>query len=401
MSTATIKKIKKALTGNEAGAEAMRQIDPDVAAVFPITPQTELMHAFAAFVADGKVGTELVTVESEHSAMSATVGAAAAGARAMTATSANGLALMWEIVNICSAMRLPVVMPVINRAISGPLNIHCDHSDMMGSRDTGWIQIFSENSQEEYDNIIQAVRIAENPNVLLPVMVGSDGFIISHALETVEIYEDAEVKEFVGEYTPDRTLLNTGKPMTYGPLDLQDYYMEHKMAEHNAIHNAGKVILEIGKEFGKKFGTEYGFFDTYKMEDAEYAIICIGSTAGTTRVVVDKMRAEGKKVGLIKIRVFRPFPFKELAEAVKNLKGLAVLDRADTFGGRGGPLYIEMKSALSDVKEKPVTRNFIYGLGGRDINTTDIETIYNQIEETVKTGKGAESFSYFGVRGDV
>ncbi len=401
MSTATVKKIKKALTGNEAGAEAMRQIDPDVAAVFPITPQTELMHAFAAFVADGKVGTELVTVESEHSAMSATVGAAAAGARAMTATSANGLALMWEIVNICSAMRLPVVMPVINRAISGPLNIHCDHSDMMGSRDTGWIQIFSENSQEEYDNIIQAVRIAENPNVLLPVMVGSDGFIISHALETVEIYDDKEVKEFVGEYTPDRTLLNTAKPMTYGPLDLQDYYMEHKMAEHNAIHNAGKVILEIGKEFGKKFGTEYGFFDAYKMEDADYAIICIGSTAGTTRVVIDKMRAEGKKVGLIKIRVFRPFPFKELAEAVKNLKGLAVLDRADTFGGRGGPLYIEMKSALSDVKEKPVTRNFIYGLGGRDINTNDIETIFNQIEETVATGKGAESFSYFGVRGDV
>lgn len=400
MTTATIKKIRKAFTGNEAGAEAMRQIDPDVAAVFPITPQTELMHAFAAYVANGKVGTELVTVESEHSAMSATVGAAAAGARAMTATSANGLALMWEIVYIAASSRLPIVMPVINRALSGPINIHCDHSDMMGCRDSGWIQIFSENSQEEYDNIIQAVRIAEHSDVLLPVMVGSDGFILSHSLETMHIYEDQVVKDFVGEYVPKTPLLNLEKPITFGPLDLQDYYMEHKRQQHLAMDNSRKVILDIGKEFGGKFGREYGYFDLHKMEDAEIAIVAIGSTAGTARVVVDKLREQGKKVGLLKLRVFRPFPYKEIAEAVKHLKGLIILDRSDSFGGYGGPLNMEFRSALCDMKEKPVTRNFIYGLGGRDINLQDLEKIFGKMENTIKTGEGAGSYEYFGARGD-
>lgn len=400
MTTATIKKTKRALTGNEAGAEAMRQIDPDVAAVFPITPQTELMHAFAAFVANGQVNTELVTVESEHSAMSATVGASAAGARAMTATSANGLALMWEIVYIAASSRLPIVMPVINRALSGPINIHCDHSDMMGCRDSGWIQIFSENSQEEYDNIIQAVRIAEHPDVLLPVMVGSDGFIISHSMETIFTYEDKDVKDFVGEYHPKQGLLNTEHPYTFGPLDLQDYYFEHKRQQQVGMENARKVILEIGKEFGGIFGKNYEYFELYKCEDAEVAILCLGSTAGTARVVVDKMRAEGKKVGLVKLRVFRPFPFDELAEAVKHIKGLAVLDRSDSWGGYGGPVYTEVRSALCDLKEKPVLRNFIYGLGGRDINLEDLEAIFGMIQKTVDTGEKAGSYEYFGVRGD-
>jgi len=396
----TIKKIKRALTGNEAGAEAMRQIDPDVAAVFPITPQTELMHAFAAFAANGEVNTELVTVESEHSAMSATVGASAAGARAMTATSSNGLALMWEIVYIAASSRLPIVMPVINRALSGPINIHCDHSDMMGCRDSGWIQMFSENSQEEYDNIIQAVRIAEHPDVLLPVMIGSDGFIISHSMETVEVYDDNEVRNFIGEYHPKHPLLDTEHPYTFGPLDLQDYYFEHKRQQKLAMENSRKVILDIGKEFGAKFGRTYRYFDLHRMEDAEIGLICLGSTAGTAKVVVDKMREEGKKVGLLKLRVFRPFPFKEIADAVKHLKGLVVLDRSDSFGGQGGPINIEVRSAINDLKEKPVIRNFIYGLGGRDINLLHIENIFGLMEKTVETGEGAGGYEYFGVRGD-
>lgn len=399
MTTATVKKTRKALTGNEAGAEALRQINPDVAAVFPITPQTELMHAFAAFVANGKVTTELVTVESEHSAMSATVGASAAGARAITATSANGLALMWEIVYIAASSRLPIVMPVINRALSGPINIHCDHSDMMGCRDSGWIQIFSENSQEEYDNIMQAMRIAEHPDVLLPVMVGSDGFIISHAMETVDIYPDEDVKAFVGDYKPEHGLV-TGKPYTFGPLDLQDYYMEHKRQQHEAMENARKVILEIGKEFGSKFGTNYGYFDTYKLEDAEYAMVAIGSTAGTAKATIDRMRANGEKVGLLKIRVFRPFPGKEMVEALKHVKGIAVLDRAASFGANGGPVFNELRADFNELTEKPKMMNFIYGLGGRDINMDDLEDLYHQTMEMVKTGEGAGSSQFFGARGD-
>lgn len=400
MSTATIKKIKMALTGNEAGAEAMRQIEPDVAAVFPITPQTELMHAFAAFVANGKVMTELVPVESEHSAMSATVGASAAGARAMTATSANGLALMWEIVYIAASSRLPIVMPVINRALSGPINIHCDHSDMMGCRDSGWIQIYSENSQENYENIIQAVRIAEHKDVQLPVMVGSDGFIISHAMETVEILPDDEVKKFVGEYKPQHGLLTDAKPFTFGPLDLQDYYMEHKRQQWEAINNSKKVILEVGKEFGRKFGTEYGFFSTYRMEDAEYGMMTIGSTGGTAMETVNRMREAGHKVGLLKLRLFRPFPGEELVEALKHLKGLCVLDRSASFGADGGPLFNEVRAAFNEKREKPVMTNFIYGLGGRDINIADLEELFRRTMHTAKTGEGAGSSRFYGARGD-
>jgi len=400
VATATVKKIKKALTGNEAGAEAMRQINPDVAAVFPITPQTELMHTFASFVANGQVKTELVTVESEHSAMSATIGASAAGARAMTATSANGLALMWEIVYIAASSRLPIVMPIINRALSGPINIHCDHSDMMGCRDSGWIQMYSENSQEEYDNLIQAIRIAEHPDVLLPVMVGQDGFIISHSLETVEIFEDEDVSEFVGDYHPKHPLLDTDHPYTFGPLDLQDYYMEHKRQQNLAMQNARKVILEVAKEFEDKFGRKYSYFEEFHLDDAEIGMIALGSTAGTAKVAVENLREQGKKVGLLKLRVFRPFPFQELMEAVKHLKGLVVMDRSDSFGAMGGPVFMEVRSSLNDLVKKPVTRNFIYGLGGRDIKVHDLENIFGMMEETVKTGKGAGTSQYYGARGD-
>lgn len=387
-----------ALTGNEAGAYAMKQINPDVVAAFPITPQTELMHSFADYVANGEVDTELVTVESEHSAMSVSVGAGAAGARVMTATSANGLALMWEILYIAASTRLPIIMAVANRALSGPINIHCDHSDAMGARDSGWIQLWSENSQEVYDNIIQAVKIAENHDVLLPVMVNYDGFIISHAVEAVKIYDTELVKKFIGEYKPKFSLLDTSKPLTVGPLDLQDYYFEHKRQQAEAMKNAPQIIKEVGNNFKEIFGKAYGFFDTYRLEDAEVAIIALGSTAGTARSAVDNLRSQEKKAGLIKLRLFRPFPAKELARILNPLKGLAVLDRSDSFGALGGPLFGEVRSAMYELESKPITRNYIYGLGGRDIKTSHIEKIYNEMLESVKSGEPEPLVQYYGVR---
>jgi pyruvate ferredoxin oxidoreductase alpha subunit len=388
-----------ALTGNEAAALAMKQINPDVVAAFPITPQTELMHQFAKYVADGEVKTELVLVESEHSAMSAVVGAASAGVRAMTATSSQGLALMWEVVFIAASLRLPVVMTLVNRALSGPINIHCDHSDAMGCRDSGWIQLFAENTQEAYDNLIQAVRIAEQKELLLPVMVNYDGFIISHTTERLEVLEDQEVQKFIGEYKPNYPLLDTAKPVTYGPLDLTDYYFEHKRQEIEALTKALKVIPEVGREFGKLSGREYGFFEKYCLDDAEIALVCLGSTAGTTKVEVDKMRAAGKKVGLLKLRVFRPFPAGEILQALKNVKVVVVLDRAVSFGAAGGPLYLEVRSALmNNPAEAPKTTNFIYGLGGRDIFPAEIEAAFN-FGEQIKSGQEKNSqVGFIGVR---
>ena len=264
-----MKKLLKPLTGDQAVAEAMRQIDPDVVAAYPITPATEIVMNFSQFVADGKVSTEFIPVESEHSAMSACVGAAAAGARTMTATSANGLALMWEIVYIAASTRLPIVMPVVNRALSGPINIHCDHSDTMGARDSGWLQVFAENAQEAYENTIVGVEIAEHKDILLPIMVCQDGFITSHGVEGVDLLDDKKVKDFIGEYKPDSPLLDIDNPSTYGPLDLQDYYFEHKRQEAEAMRSALDAIPEILKEFEKQFGTKYDFIETYKLDDAE------------------------------------------------------------------------------------------------------------------------------------
>jgi len=291
-----------ALTGNEAAAYAMMQINPDVVAAYPITPQTALMQKFADFVADGDVDTELILVESEHSAMSATVGASAGGARAMTATAANGLALMWEIVYIAASNRLPIVMPVVNRALSAPINILCDHSDSMGCRDAGWIQIYSENAQEAYDNTIQAMRIAEHPDVLTPAMVTLDGFIISHGMEDIRLLEKKEVQKFVGEYKPPYPLLNPQHPVTYGPIDFHDYYFEHKRPQVDGMENAKRVAVQVGHEFGQKSGRTYGLFDAYRMEDAEIAAVILGSTAGTARPVVDELRQRGIKAGLLKLR---------------------------------------------------------------------------------------------------
>ncbi len=390
--------IRVGKTGNEAVAEAMRQINPDVVAAYPITPQTEIVQIFSSFVANGKVDTEFVTVESEHSAMSATVGASAAGARAMTATSANGLAFMWEVVYIAAAMRLPIVMPVVNRALSGPLNIHCDHSDTMGARDSGWIQIFSENAQEAYDNTIQALRIAENSNVLLPVMVTMDGFIISHAMEVMEILEDEKVREFIGEYVPENPLLDVDNPVTIGPIDLQDWNFEHKRQQAEAMRNAKPVILEVAKDYAKLTGREYGLFEEYRMEDAEVAVVVLGSTAGTAKAVVDELRADGVRAGLLKIRVFRPFPAEEIAEALKDVKAVAVMDRSDSFNAVGGPVFGDVRSALYDVENGPKIVDYIYGIGGRDVTPDHIRTVYADLAKIADTGQVENLLTYLGVR---
>ncbi|KPK39476.1 MAG: pyruvate ferredoxin oxidoreductase [Omnitrophica WOR_2 bacterium SM23_29] len=386
-----------ALTGNDSGAYAMKQVNPDVVAAYPITPQTSLMEKFAQYVADGVIDTEMVLVESEHSAMSASVGASSAGARVMTATSSQGLALMWEICYIAASYRLPIVMPMVNRALSGPINIHCDHSDAMGARDTGWIQLWSENAQEIYDNIIQAVRIAEDPDVLLPVMVNYDGFIISHAVENITVCDDADVRKFVGEYKAKYTLLDSKNPVTFGTFDLADYYFEHKRQEIEGMRNAVKAIPKVGKEFAKVFGREYGFLEGYKLDDAEVAVIALGSTVGTARAVVDALRAKNIKAGLLKIRVFRPFPEDEILSSLRHLKAVAVLDRADALNAIGGPLYNEIRAALYNRSSLPVV-NYVYGLGGRDINMDDISSVYAELSEIAKTGKIKEKVKYLGVR---
>lgn len=389
---------KVALTGNEAVALSMKQINPDVVAAYPITPQTEIVQFFSSFVANGQVDTEFVTVESEHSAMSATVGASAAGARAMTATSANGLALMWEVVYIAASNRLPIVMPVVNRALSAPINIHCDHSDSMGARDSGWIQLYSENSQEAYDNMIQAVKIAEHPDVLLPVMVMMDGFIISHGLENLEVMDDESVKDFVGTYKPDHYLLDVENPITVGPLALFDFYFEIKRQQAEAMKNAKDVILKVAKEYKELSGREYGLFESYKLDDAEIAIVVLSSAAGTGKYVVDKLRAEGKKAGLLKLRVFRPFPYQEISEVLKHIKVLAVMDRAESFSDFGGPLFAPIRSALFDVRNDIKVVNYIYGLGGRDVVPPHIEKVFNDLEEIKETGKYDRLVNYLGVR---
>ncbi len=390
--------IRDRLSGNEAVAVAMKQINPDVVAAFPITPSTEIPQYFSAFVANGKVDTEFVPVESEHSAMSACIGAEAAGARTMTATSANGLGLMWEMLYIAASSRLPITLAVVNRALSGPINIHNDHSDSMGARDSGWIQLYGETNQEAYDNFIQAVKIGEHPDVLLPTMCCYDGFITSHAVENIELIEDDKVKAFVGDYYPEFYLNNKENPIAMGPLDLQNHYFEHKRQQAEAMKNAKKVILEVAAEFEKMTGRKYGLFEEYKMEDAEVALVIINSTAGTAKFVIDELRQKGVKAGLIKIRVYRPFPVEELAVALANCKAIAVMDKADSFNAAGGPLYTDITSAMFGRVDGVKVINYIYGLGGRDVKTDDIEFVYNELLEIVNTGEVKSVFNYLGVR---
>jgi len=388
----------KAMTGNEAMAEAMRQINPDVVAAYPITPATEVVQIFAGFVADGLVDTEFVAVESEHSAMSACIGAAVAGARAITSTSSQGLALMYEMLYIAAGLRLPIILAEVNRSLSGPLNIHCDHSDTMGASYTGWIQLFSENGQEAYDGMIQAVRIAEHPDVLLPTMVTTDGFIISHGMEAMYTLEDSAVKEFIGTYKPKHMLLDTDDPKTVSPALLQDAFFEFKRVESEAMRKAKDVVVAVGKEFGQKFGRSYGLFEPYQLEDAEVAILVMGSTAGTAKVAIDELRRKGKKVGMLKLRCFRPFPYVELANALKHLKALGVMDRSDTFSSFGGPVFNEIRSALYDLPQRPIVLDTIYGLGGRDIRTDDLIALFDRLLKVAKEGRLDGLVSYLGVR---
>jgi len=399
-----------ALNGDEAVAYAAKQSDVDVVAAYPITPQTIMVEKFSEYVANGEVETEFVCTESEHSALTACLAASATGARTFTASASAGLALMHEILFVTSGCRAPVVMAIANRALSAPLNIHGDHSDTMTERDSGWIQIYVENAQEAYDSVIQAFRIAENLQVLLPVIVGLDGFTLSHTLENVSVLSDEIVKKFVGVRQFLKVMTHEGKmvpfkldpenPMTMGPVALQNYYFEFKRQQEEGMKNALKIIQEVHDEYARETGRTYGngIVDAYRLEDAEIAIACIGSTAGTIKTVVDDLRTEGVKAGLLRIRTFRPLPTEEIAEALGNVKAVAIMDKSMSFGGNGGPVYHEVRHALYDTNKHPYTLNYIYGLGGRDISPTQIRAIYGDLQKTLQAKRVENPINYVGLR---
>lgn len=390
--------IKERMSGNEAVAYAIRQVNPDVMPAFPITPSTEIPQIVSTYIANGEMDTEFIPVESEHSSMSATIGAESAGARSLTATSSAGLALMWEELLLAASNRLPLVMALVNRTLSGPININCDHSDGMGARDTGWIQIYAENNQEAYDNFLQAYPIAEDARVHLPVMICQDGFITSHAVENIELLEDDIVKKFVGEYEPEEFLLNPGKPIAVGPYSVSNYAMEAKKNQEMAMEASKEVILEVAKKFAEVSGREYGLFEEYRTEDADYIILLIGSAAGTAKEAVDELREQGRKVGVLKLRVFRPFPAKEIARALKNCKAVAILDRCESYNGNGGPLGCEVTSALFKDKIMIEAVNYIYGLAGRDFTISDAVSVFDDLTDLVENGKEIEQYQYIRLR---
>ncbi len=386
------------LSGNAAVAYAMKQINPDVMGAFPITPSTEIPEYFADYVANGEVNTEYVAVESEHSSMSVCIAAQAAGARAISATSSCGLALMHELLYVAASCRLPITLACVNRALSGPININHDYSDSMGARDSGWIQIYAENNQEAYDNILMAMPIGEHPEVRLPVMSCMDGFITSHAVENIELLNTEVVREFIGEYAPENYLLKKENPLAVGPYDISAYYMEHKVQEAEAMKIAKSRILEVAAQFEKISGRHYGLFEEYMMEDAELALVLIGSTAGTAKAAVDLLRDKGVKAGLVKIRVFRPFPGEELAKALASAKAIAIMDKSEGFSANGGPLFAESRSALYDLPERPYMINIVYGLGGRDARVEDITKVFRRLADIVKTGKIGVVYNHMGQR---
>lgn len=387
--------MRKAITGHKAVAEAMRQVEPDVVAVYPITPQSEIAEYYADYVHNGLVRTELIPVESEHSAMSACIGAAAAGGRVMTATSSQGLALMVEVLYIAAGLRLPIVMALANRSLSAPINIHCDHSDAYLCRDSGAVQIFTESAQEAYDYTLMAQRIAEDMRVRLPVIVNLDGFTLTHTVQPVDLLEDEVAKKFIGEFKPVHPLLDVDHPVTWGPFAMPDYYFELKRAQQAGMEAVPEVFLEVQREFSRVSGRNYaGFFEAYKAEDAEYVIVVLGSTAGTAKVAVDEMRARGIKAGLLKPWLWRPFPAREIAEALKNAKAVAVLDRAFSFGTMGA-LFGDVASALYPLEKRPVLVNYIYGLGGRDTTVPDLVRVF---EELPKIEKTEWALRYIGLR---
>jgi pyruvate ferredoxin oxidoreductase alpha subunit len=399
-----------ALAGDQAVAYAVKQSDVDVVAAYPITPQTIIVEKFSEYVANGEVETEFVCVESEHSAMAASLAASATGARAFTATASAGLALMHEMLFVTSGCRAPVVMAVANRALSAPLNIHGDHSDSMAQRDSGWVQMYAENAQEAYDSIIQAFRIAENSGLLLPVMVGLDGFTLSHTLENVEALSDETVKAFVGIRKLPNVLTHQGKkvpfrldpsnPMTMGPIALQNYYFEFKRQQEEAMKNALEVIQQVNSDYAKMSGRSYGdgLVEAYRLEDAEVAAICLGSTAGTMKTVVDTLRKEGVKGGLLRLRTFRPLPVEQIRSALANVKAVAVMDKSMSFGGNGGPVFHEVRHLLYDADKRPYVVNYIYGLGGRDTSPTELRSIYENLQGILQAGRVDTPIQYLGLR---
>jgi len=407
---ATIQQKILALNGDEAVALAVKQSDVDVVAAYPITPQTIIVERFSEYVADGEVDTEFVCTESEHSALSACLTASATGVRTFTATASAGLALMHEILAVTSGCRAPVVMAIVNRALSAPINIHCDHSDSMAERDSGWIQIYAENSQETYDSIIQAFRIAEHTDLLLPVMVCLDAFVLSHTLENVKVLPDETVRKFVGTRQIPLVMGHEGKkvpfkldpdtPITMGPLDLYDYYFEHKRQQEEAMRKASKIIADIHNEYAQLSGRKYGngLVDAYYLEDADIATVCLGSTAGTAKTVVDQLRAEGAKAGLLRLRTFRPLPVTDIRKALANVKAVAVMDRSNSFGGHGGAVFHEIRHALYDAQSHPYVVNYIYGLGGRDMPQNIIRGIYEDLQEILETKQVKSYVQFAGVR---
>lgn len=389
--------IRERLSGNEAVAFAMKQINPDVMGTFPITPSTEIPQYFSTYVDNGEVDTEFIPVESEHSAMSTCIGAQAAGCRAISATSSCGLCYMTEMLYVAASDRLPITLAVSCRALSGPININNDHSDAMGVRDAGWLMLFAETNQEAYDNYLQAMRIGEA--VGLPIMVCQDGFITSHAIENIELVEDEKVKAFVGEYKPQHYLLNKDEPMAVGAYATPVYYMEAKRQQAQAMMDAKDVIKKVGAEFGKLTGRSYDLIEKYEMDDAEEALVIIGSSAGTAKETVNQLRAQGKKVGLVKVRSFRPFPAEEIVEALKNVKAFAVMDKDDSFNGHCGPMFAEVTAALyAQGVSAPKGISYIYGLGGRDVRVESIQQVFGELADIAATGKTGETYRYLDVR---
>jgi len=385
------------LTGDEAVAYAVKQSKVDIVAAYPITPQTIMVERFSKYVADGEVQTEYVCVESEHSAMSACVGASLTGARVFTATASQGLALMHEMLYIASGLRCPIVMGVANRALSAPINIHGDHSDMMASRDCGWIQVYVENAQEAYDWTIMAFKLAEDKEVQLPVSVNLDGFILSHSMEGVDVLEDGVVSKFLQLRKPLFTI-DPAEPVTVGALCLPDYYFEFKRQQVEAMLNVPRVLRNVNKEYRGVAGRNYGVLEAFGMEDAEVAILCLGSTAGTARAVARKLREQREKVGVVKLWLYRPFPTEDVVVALRRLKALAVLDRAVSFGAPYGALCSDVVSALHTQQEKPQVFNVIYGLGGRDIEPSDVELVFKEALKIAETGVVKEPVMFLGVR---
>lgn len=405
-----VKQVRMALSGDEAVAYAVKQSDVDVVAAYPITPQTIIVERFSEYVANGEVPTEFVCTESEHSALAACLAASVTGARAFTATASAGLALMHEMLFVTSGCRAPVVMAIANRALSAPLNIHGDHSDSMAQRDSGWIQLYAENAQEVYDSIIQAFRIAEDINVLLPAMVGLDGFTLSHTLENVDTLPDDVVKQFIGSRKIPNVLTHEGKmapfkldpdnPMTMGPIALPNYYFEFKRQQEEAMKNALPVIKQVNNEYAKISGRSYGngLIEQYCLEDAEVAAVCLGSTAGTMKTIVDELRAEGVKAGLLRLRTFRPLPVEDLQSALCNVKAVAVMDKCMSFGGNGGPVFHEIRHVLYDADVRPYVVNYIYGLGGRDTSPRELRSIYSDLQRIVAKKRVETPIKYLGLR---